>query len=587
MSGRHRRNRTPGVSSGLPTGRGAVQARSVMASGAWDGARSDLKEMRNFNPRNGGPLSDNLGDLTTLRARARDLLRNAPLASGARQTVQMGVIGEGLGIYPRVMRGVLERRQGLTTEEMDDFERDAAELWWAWSDSTACDIRRERRFRAITGQTFSSAWTDGDMCVVRRHKPRPGDVLSLKLQLIEADRLSTPTNEMYNPRIIDGVEHDEDGAPLAYYFEDANPGDRMLSPGVRTWKRVPAFGPDGERAVLHIRNLSTEDRIGAVRAIPALAPVIVLLKQLSRYSDAELMRNIVASMITAFIETPADSAQGGDSGLAPIDANDTSRLEGYEYKLGTGAVVELTGGKKMNLTQIPGPSSAFDPFTTALMRQMGAAINIPFEVLVRHFTSSYSAARAAVNFAYEAFAIMRGWMEDDFVAPVWGWFLYEAIGAGMLQAPGFFTDPLARKAYCNIRLTGPVAPQLDPLKEAVAAGERMDILLSTHEEETAKVTGGDWGDNLPQLAKERKQIVEAGLDIEQQAERVRVAPVAPLAPDAPIDPTKTNDGAREDTDDEARDDDAPETAVRRTAVVRAARRTARRPLIASLLTEER
>lgn len=524
------------------------KAVSVLPSGAWEGARSDLRELRNFQPSQGSAITDNVGDLPYLRNRSRDLIRNAPLASGARQTVRMGVVGDGLKVYPRVVRGVLQKRLGLTKEQMDRYEQDAGELWWAFSDSTGCDIERSRRFRALTAQVFTSAWTDGDMLVIRRHKAKPTDVLSLKLQLIEGDRLSTPPDRMHDPNIVDGVERDADGAPVAYWVEDMHPGDQMLRGTVRTWTRQAAFGPDGARRVLHIRNLSSEDRVGTVRGMPSLAPVIKLLKQLSRYSDVELMRNVIASMFTVFVKSADGSMTGASSGgLGAINGSDTPDEE-WEYKLDHGAVVEMEPGKSIELANPPGPTQTFDPFTTALIRQLGAAINIPYELIVRHFSSSYSASRAAVNFAYEAFGIMRGWLEDDFVAPVYEWFLYEAIELGLLDAPGFFDDPLVRKAYTNFRLTGPVAPQLDPLKEALAAGELMDSLLSTHEEETSKVTGGDWNDNLAQLIKERQQIRDGGLDVEQTAERIRTEPVSPTPADDDADPATLEQQLRDDAD---------------------------------------
>jgi len=520
---RRRAIRTPGVT--VLSAPHAPRAMLIPPAGAHDGARNDLRELRSWTPYAGSAISDNVGDLPYLRSRARDLVRNAPLAAGARQTVRMGVIGAGLDLYPRVVRGILERRQGLTKEAMDTFERDAAELWWAWQDSTGCDIERSRRFRALTAQVFTSAWTDGDMLVIRRHKALDGDVLSLKLQLIEGDRLSTPQDRVHDPRIVDGVVRDADGAPLGYYVEDVHPGERYIRPGTRTWTYQPAFGPDGSRRVLHVRNLSAEDRIGAVRGLPSLGPVIVLLKQITRYTNAELMRNVVASMFTVFIESDRQHASSS-GGLAPIDPN-RAEEESWEYRLDHGAVVEMEPGKKISLANPPGPTATFDPFTNMLLRQMGAAINVPYELLVRHFSSSYSASRAAVNFAYEAFEIMRGWVEDDFVAPVYEWFLYEAIGLGLLDAPGFQDDPLVRRAYSNFRLTGPVAPQLDPLKEAASSELRMSALLSTHEEETARTTGGDWTDNLAQMIKERQQIRDGGLDVEERAERVRTEPVKP------------------------------------------------------------
>lgn len=521
---RRRAARIPGPQHG-PAPRRAPAAMQVLSTGAWDGARSDLRELRSWNPGEGSAVTDNLGDLPYLRNRVRDLVRNAPLAAGARQTVRMGVVGAGLQLYPRVVRGLLERRAGLTPAALDAFERDASELWWAWSDSTSCDIRASRRFRALTAQVFAAAWTDGDCLVVRRHALRPLDPLSLKLQLIEADRLSTPPELRHDPRVIDGVEHDADGMPVAYYVEEVHPGERFVRPGARRWRRVEATVA-GIPRVLHVRNLSADDRIGSIRALPSLAPVIVLLKQLARYSHAELTRNVVASSVTAFIETQ-DGANATSTGLAPINPDDLP-AHAWEYKLEAGAVVELEPGKKMTLAAPPGPAATFDPFTNHLLSQMGAAINVPRELIIRHFSASYSASRAAVNFAYEAFAIMRGWLEDDFVAPVYEWFVHEAVAMGLLAAPGFFADPLVRKAFLNFRLTGPVAPQLDPLKEAVAADQRMRSLLSTREEETAQTTGGDWGDNLAQLAKERQQIRDAGLDVEATAERIRTEPIQPV-----------------------------------------------------------
>ena len=42
------------------------------------------------------------------------------------------------------------------------------------------------------------------------------------------------------------------------------------------------------------------------------------------------------------------------------------------------------------------PNTAFDPFMTAILRQVGVALELPFEILTKHFQSSYSAARGAM-----------------------------------------------------------------------------------------------------------------------------------------------------------------------------------------------
>ena len=53
------------------------------------------------------------------------------------------------------------------------------------------------------------------------------------------------------------------------------------------WQRVEAYGAEtGRRNVLHIID---RERIGQRRGVPMLAPVLEAIKQLGRYTDAEIM----------------------------------------------------------------------------------------------------------------------------------------------------------------------------------------------------------------------------------------------------------------------------------------------------------
>lgn len=74
------------------------------------------------------------------------------------------------------------------------------------------------------------------------------------------------------------------------------------------WTRVEAWGEKtGRRNVIHIMN---RERIGQRRGVPFLAPVIEALKQLGRYTDAELVAAVVSGMFTVFIEKESASADG-------------------------------------------------------------------------------------------------------------------------------------------------------------------------------------------------------------------------------------------------------------------------------------
>src|SRR5690606_18975305 len=119
----------------------------------------------------------------------------------------------------------------------------------------------------------------------------------------------------------------------------------------------------------------------------------------------------------------------------------------------------------------------------------------PYEVLVSHFEASYSASRAALETAWQAFSGRRTWVARNFCQPTYEWFLAECVARGILKAPGFFDDPIRRAAWCGALWIGPARISLDPTKDAEAAKVWMNLGVKTLEEVTTETTGGDWWRN--------------------------------------------------------------------------------------------
>ena len=164
------------------------------------------------------------------------------------------------------------------------------------------------------------------------------------------------------------------------------------------------------------------------------------------------------------------------------------------------------------------------------------------EILVKHFSSSYSASRAALLEAWKAFRMRRSWLAADLCQPVYELFLSESIASGRLKAPGFFLDPLVRMAYCGAQWNGPAQGMIDPEKEVDAAEKRVSLGVSTRQRETIEMTGGDFDSNVAQLAREAQLMKEAG-----------------ILPSAPIKQTEKKkqeeDGGDEDETEETKTDD--------------------------------
>lgn len=480
-----------------------LAARHMLAlTGGHTGARRDRRQTQNWKPSIGSADNATLPDLQELRNRSRDLIRNAPIATGAINTVVTNTIGVGLKLQSRIDREVLKPVLGEDEAVYEQFERQAERLFSYWADNADCDASRIQNFCGLQDLSFRSVLEAGDVFVIRRFIERPGLMFGTALQVIEADRVLNPNFKRDTPAMAGGVEMDGYGAPLAYHMRQGHPDDYTDKKRTET-VRVPAYGDDGLPLVYH---LIPRKRPGQTRTPPYLSPVIESLKQIDKYTEAELMSAVISSMFTVFVrsEDPDGISSMGDE--APSASNDK------DFELGSGAILDLLPHESIEIADPKRPNQAFDGFVLAIMRQVGVALEIPFELLVKHFTASYSAAQAALLEAWKFFKSRREWTASVFCQPVYEAVITEAVARGYLNAPGFFTDPLIRRAYLGADWIGPPRGQIDQLKEGRAARERVELGVSTLAEETASLTGGDWERKHVQRSKEHKMRLEAGLD---------------------------------------------------------------------------
>ena len=508
-------------------------AARFFGGGGYNGASHTRPAVKEWHPVHGDADQAGSADLPELRARSHDLERNEPLAVGALTTHCTSVVGSGLVPHPRLDRELL----GLSDAQAESLERQIERIWWAWAGTDACDLSRRDNFAGLTSLTLRSRFVGGDVFAIRRFKERKGDFLALKIQLVEAERVCNPHFKMNDDRLIDGVEIDEDGAAIAYHVADQHPTKGYGSIGMVEWRRVAAFGADsGIRQVLQVYQRS---RPGQTRGVPLFAPIIETLKQLSRYSEAELMAAVVSAFFTVFVKTAGGGVEDmlPDMGTNTPTPNPTVGTVG-EVRLGTGAVVGLREGESIETANPGRPNPAYEAFERAVCSKIGVALELPHELLIKHFTSSYSASRAALLEAWRGFHTRRTWLVDQFCQPVYGWVLGEAVARGMIAMPGFFEDPLLRAAWTEAQWTGPTQGQIDPLSEMQAVEKRIAMRLQSRQTVCTEMFGTDWNPEQRRLAEERKLLVASGLDTTDVAERTAAAPTVAPAPRAPGTPSR-------------------------------------------------
>lgn len=497
-----------------------MQARMALAvASGYHGARRDRPGLGAWNPLAGDANADTLSDLPTLRARTRDLARNAPLAGAALNAQVTHVVGTGLSLQALPDSGALSLTDDEAREWADNTERE----WRLLTESPDCDVTRTQNFYALTALAFRSAIESGDCLALLPFVSRPGRPYKLAVQIVEADRLCNPDWKADTDKIMAGIELGSWGEPIAYHVCDKHPGALGRIAGAK-WTRVVAFGSStGRRNAIH---LFDRRRPGQIRGIPCLAPVIEPLKQLQRYTDAELQSAVINAAFAVFVKMDAEAFDTlfDDTGKGEY-LKSATQWDGTIAEAGLdkpGRAINLLPGESVENAAPGRPNALFDPFVQAIVRQVGATLEIPFEVLIKHYTASYSAARAALLDAWRFFRGRRDWLADAFCQPIYEAFLDEAVSLGRITAPGWFSDPAMRKAWSTAAWIGDGPGSIDPVKEVDAAEKRIAIGISTRAAESILHDGGDWRAKHKQLAIEEAARREDGLG--QQAPATAIEP---------------------------------------------------------------
>lgn len=477
------------------------------------GASRNKNSMRGWLASSKSPQEDIDRNIPILRQRSRSLYMSAPLAVSAIKTNRTNIVGEGLRLKSTIDAAFLR----MTPEAAAEWQRNTEREFELWADSKFCDSTRVNNFYEIQQVACLSWLMNGDACaLVEYERPTPAFPYGLRVHLIEADRVSTPhtsgtavnlyaTESTTGNRIFNGVEVTDAGRVVAYHICSTYPNSQLRA--AKKWQRVKAFGD--KTGTPNVLMIFEAERAEQYRGVPYLAPVIESLKQLTRYSEAEMMAAVINGFFTVFITSEGNAGEMGFTGV--LDDEDRVSDDDLNYELGPGMVNVLKPGEKIDIADAKRPSSNFDAFTTALAKYVGAALEIPVELLIKSFNSSYSASRAALLEAWKAFRMKRKWLAADFCQPLYEIFLTEAIANGRIKAPGFFLDPAIRKAYCRAQWNGPAPGMLDPVKEATAAEKRIAIGVSTRQRESIEMTGTDFDANVAQLARENQLMKEAGL----------------------------------------------------------------------------
>jgi len=470
-------------------------ARTTLAmGGGYSGAGINKAQLSRWLTTPGSPTTDIIPDLRTLRARSSDQMRNSPIAVGAIGQTVNGVVGTGLSFTAQIDYVFL----GLSEEAAEAWNEDHDRRFSAWCNSLDCSLERNLNFYGLQELSFRSELERGDIFWLTPLVERPMGGMQLAMQLIEADRVCNPGGKHNTEDLIEGVElHKVTREPIAVHVARLHPAD-VGTGKKQEWDRVPMRGEQtGRRNVLHSFQPL---RPGQVRGVPWIAPILEPLKQLGRWTEAELNAAVTSSIFSVFLRMDPEAFQ--DIFDEDAQTEIVKQAGQWSGEMESGKAINLLPGEEPVSVAPTRPNPAFDPFWMAMVRQIGMALEIPVEVLILHFQSSYTAARGAMLMAAKFWRRRRDRLITNICEPVHELWLAEEIAAGRISAPGFFNDPIVRAAWCAGVWTGDGPGSLDPQKEVAAARDRVEMEISTLDAESVAYDGIPWKVKHRQRTKE-------------------------------------------------------------------------------------
>lgn len=311
-----------------------------------------------------------MGSLIWLRNRSRDLIRNNRHATKALEELVGNTVGT--GIVPQAKTG------NPNIDKVIDNE------WQYFSEQ--CDTPQRLDFYGMQALVMRSMAESGEELV--RFRPRlTQDNLRvpLQLQILEADFLDqTRTMGLINGHVMQGVQFDLLGRRVAYWLFSYHPGGVLiLNPrGGIISQPVPAS------QILHMYRVL---RPGQVRGCPWLAPVMMALRDLDDWRDAEGIRKKIEACTVALV-TQAEGSSGTPLGIKHTDPITGHTLESFQ----PGMIEYLKPGQDVKFNN-PQAAGGYREYMMTELQGIAAGLSLPYELLTGDMSQvNYSSWRGGM-----------------------------------------------------------------------------------------------------------------------------------------------------------------------------------------------
>lgn len=496
-----------------------------------------------FVPRNLGPNALGQETLELLRARSRFLVDNNPIVGGALRTHTDNIVGRGIDVRP--MTGI---------EELD---RELARRWKAFAEGV--DPSRTLTLRDHQRLFCSELLTSGEVLLVdsvvpARATTRGEWARGPAVELIEAERLdvgfvasggsvidsagggsgqgrqTVAASVPQDHTVLQSVELDASGVPVAYWVREAHPRD--LVSGLVAQPMLVAsrrrLSTDRARLCFLMR------RPKQLRGVPWTTTIISDSRMESGFLEASLVQARIAACtalifaedgdmgpLAAGVGNGADAGGGGkndfvDSSGAPITELSPG-LIGFSSK----------GEPKVVASNLPAPG--LEMVERMMHNRQAAGLGMSAAELSRNYKgTTFSAARTELLSTMRGVHPMQAYVFENSTRPLYRTFVWWLVTSGQLQLKAAYRKKLGPQLELLYECmpTYPGTDWVNPAQEAAAAETELALGIVSRTQLCA-AKGRNFEEVLQQTLSE--ELREKQLR-EKMGLPPRVSPATTLAP---------------------------------------------------------
>ena len=380
-------------------------------------------------------------NIRILRDRARELARNDSYISRYLNLMVSNVIGK---------HGV--RISSKSRNDNGSLDLAANQLieksWKEWSKLGNCTANGRLSFLDCQKIFIESLCRDGEV-LIRKIKSNDSP-FGFTLQFLEADHLDESKNgfnKSTGNRIKMGVEVNKHDKPVAYHLFKEHPYDRTYMGNIEHI-RVPAD---------EIIHAYLPQRAEQTRGISLIATAMANVKMLNGYLEAEIVAARVGASKMGFFTSSDGDGYVGDGEMSDGFSPSTNAQ--------AGVFEQLPSGMSFESFDPTHPTSAFEPFTTSVLRSIASGLNISYHSLSNDLSSvNYSSIRQGSLEDRSMYQLYQQFVIEHFIAPVFQSWLEMSISTGKINLPIGKFDKFASAVNYIPRSFSWV----DPLKETQA-----------------------------------------------------------------------------------------------------------------------